>query len=182
MTDEILFFDNDCISAFLWINNTSIITKLYGGKIAIPTQVYAELSACRGVAVVLKERIDKMLANNEAVCVDMLTDSNEYAIFSKLALDPPEGTKVIGRGEAACIALAAERNGVLASNNLSDVKRYIDEYKIKHTTTADILVEAYKKRVITFEEAETIWAEMLSKRRRIGADSFKQYLEYKTSK
>ena len=32
MTDE-LFFDTDCLSAFLWINNTNILQKLYSGRI-----------------------------------------------------------------------------------------------------------------------------------------------------
>lgn len=29
MTDE-LFFDTDCLSAFLWINGTNILHELYG--------------------------------------------------------------------------------------------------------------------------------------------------------
>lgn len=32
MNDE-LFFDTDCLSAFLWINNTNILQKLYIGRI-----------------------------------------------------------------------------------------------------------------------------------------------------
>ena len=32
MTDE-LFFDTDCFSAFLWINNTNLLQKLYSGRI-----------------------------------------------------------------------------------------------------------------------------------------------------
>lgn len=32
MTDE-LFSDIDCLSAFLWINNTNILQTLYSGRI-----------------------------------------------------------------------------------------------------------------------------------------------------
>lgn len=32
MTED-LFFDTDCLSAFLWINNTNILETLYGGRI-----------------------------------------------------------------------------------------------------------------------------------------------------
>lgn len=32
MTDE-LFCDTDCLSAFLWINDTNILHELYGGRI-----------------------------------------------------------------------------------------------------------------------------------------------------
>ena len=43
MTNE-LFFDTDCLSAFLWINDTNILHELYGGKIVLPEPVYQELS------------------------------------------------------------------------------------------------------------------------------------------
>lgn len=42
MTD-IYFFDTDCISAFLWVRNESILAKLYPGRIVLPTQVYDEI-------------------------------------------------------------------------------------------------------------------------------------------
>lgn len=43
MTDD-LFFDTDCLSAFLWINETNILNELYGGRIVLPEPVYQELS------------------------------------------------------------------------------------------------------------------------------------------
>lgn len=43
MTDD-LFFDTDCLSAFLWINDTNILHELYGGRIVLPETVYQELS------------------------------------------------------------------------------------------------------------------------------------------
>lgn len=43
MTND-YFFDTDCLSAFLWINDTNILEVLYGGKIILPDQVYLELS------------------------------------------------------------------------------------------------------------------------------------------
>ena len=177
LTDKTLFFDNDCISAFLWINNTSIVTQLYKGRVAIPGQVYDELRMGRGAAKVLKERIDILVENGDAVIVHMDTGSPEYAIYSSLALAPPAGTRTIGRGEAACIALAKERNGILASNNLRDIKRYIEEYHLEHITTADIIVEAVDKKLITEKDAEDMWREMLARRRRIGANSFHEYLQ-----
>lgn len=41
---EPLFFDTDCISAFLWVDNESILSKLFPGRIIIPKEVYDELS------------------------------------------------------------------------------------------------------------------------------------------
>ncbi len=177
MTEETLFFDTDCISAFLWIDDTSIVTELYANRIAIPIQVYNELADCKGQASVLKERIDAMVQRKQAIIIDMETSSKEYELFSELALIPPEGEMVIGRGEASCIALAKERNGILASNNFRDTQKYIDRYNLKYTTTADIILEAYNKSILTMDEAENMWRSMLEKRRRIGAQSFREYLD-----
>ena len=52
-----LFFDNDCISAFLWVRNESLLVKLYPGRIVIPKPVYDELSY-PGIAH-LKARVEK---------------------------------------------------------------------------------------------------------------------------
>ena len=40
---EKYFFDTDCLSAFLWVREESILARLYSGKIILPAQVYNEL-------------------------------------------------------------------------------------------------------------------------------------------
>ncbi|SDB27409.1 hypothetical protein [Eubacterium oxidoreducens] len=176
MTDNTLFFDTDCISAFLWINDTSIITSLYKHRIAISKQVYNELSQGKGQASVLKERIDIMIKQGDALLIDMEVDSEEYSLYMELAINPPDGEPIIGKGEASCIAFAKEYNGILASNNFKDTLKYIKKYGLKYTTTADIMVEAYSKKLITKEDAENMWQSMLAKRRRLGDVTFKHYL------
>lgn len=42
LTDK-LFFDTDCLSAFLWVRGGSILSQLYPGRIILPAQVYDEL-------------------------------------------------------------------------------------------------------------------------------------------
>lgn len=39
-----LFFDTDCISAFLWVGEEFLLSQLYPTKIIIPQEVYKELS------------------------------------------------------------------------------------------------------------------------------------------
>jgi hypothetical protein len=39
-----LFFDSDCISAFLWVNEQNLLPLLYPGMVVIPKPVYAELA------------------------------------------------------------------------------------------------------------------------------------------
>ena len=55
---ERIFFDTDCLSAFLWVKNENLLVKLYGGKIVLPEQVYRELSHPRTPQ--LKQRTDAL--------------------------------------------------------------------------------------------------------------------------
>ena len=180
---ESLFFDTDCLSAFLWVGNESLLPKLYPGKIVIPKPVYAELD--RTSLSHLKARIDALTAANLVTIQDIPVDSDEYETYYQLTYyqlteNPTPGHKIIGNGEAASIALALHYDGIVASNNLRDISTYISEYSLKHTTTADILVDAFNRGLITEAQGNTIWSKMLAKRRRIGAASFTAYLKMKT--
>lgn len=173
MTDSI-FFDTDCICAFLWVNGESLLEKMFPGKIVIPKEVYNEID--RPTIPHLKNRVDQLIANGSAVVVSMDINSEEYVLYRELTTD--FGTnKVIGSGEAASIALAKKHNGVLGSNNLRDISYYIRKYSLKNVTTGDILVEAFQKGFITEQEGNTIWTNMLKKKRKIGANSFTEFLQ-----
>ena len=172
MTDS-LFFDTDCICAFLWINEESLLEKMYSGKIVIPKEVYNEID--RPTIPHLKARIDQLIANGSAIVMSMDINSEEYSLYRELTTF--SRNKLIGSGEAASISLAKKHNGVLGSNNLRDVGYYVNKYSLKHVTTGDILVEAFQKGLITEQEGNTIWANMLKKKRKIGANSFTEFLQ-----
>ena len=174
MTDP-LFFDTDCLSAFLWINNQSLLAQLYPGRIVIPSEVYAELS--RPSIPHLKMRVDSMIRSNVAQIESIQTGSAEYTLYRKLVSKPDPGHMSIGKGEAAAIALAKEQGGVLASNNLKDISVYVFEYGLRHKTTGDILKEALDKGLITEDEGNQLWQDMINKRRKLGYSSFSDYLK-----
>jgi len=170
-----LFFDSDCISAFLWVNEQNLLTMLYPGKIVIPKPAYDELSY--PTTPHLKQRIDHLINNKLARLAFINVGSETYALYHKLTTSPDQGYKIIGPGEAASIALAKTYNGIVASNNLNDISFYISKFNLKHITTGGILIEALKKGLITEEDGNTIWASMLGKRRRLGAESFSEYIK-----
>ena len=62
MTDD-LFFDTDCLCAFLWINDTNILHELYGGRIVLPEPVYQELS--NPCIPHIGQRTDLLLVDNK---------------------------------------------------------------------------------------------------------------------
>ena len=173
LTDSI-FFDTDCICAFLWINRESFPEKKFPGKIVIPQEVYKEID--RPTIPHLKTRIDQIISNGSAVIMSMDISSEEYALYREL-ITYNGRNKVIGSVEVASISLAKKHNGVLGSNNLRDVSYYINKYSLKHITTGDILVESFQKGLITEQEGNTIWASMLNKKRKIGANSFTEFLK-----
>ena len=173
MSDSV-FFDNDCLSAFLWVSAEHILSSLYSGSIIVPQQVYDELS--NPYTPQLKARFDMLILNGDAVIESMLSDSAEFKHYLKLTSAPDEGHIIIGKGEAAVIALASVSGGVVASNNLKDVATYVSELGLRHITTGDILIKALEQALITESDGNSIWSSMLAKRRRIGAASFSDYL------
>ena len=169
-----VFFDTDGVSAFLWVNEESLLCKLYPGRIVIPVPVYIELS--NPCIRHLKRRIDLLVNNNLATLRKLDVGTNEYSLYREMTISPRKGHAIIGNGEAAAIALAVQCGGIVASNNLRDVKSYVAEYDLRLFTTGDILKEALKRGIIDENAGNGIWSQMLSKKRKLGYGSFSQFL------
>ncbi len=122
MTDK-LFFDTDCISSFLWVKEENILFKLYPSRIVLPKQVFNELSIPSIPYIRLK--VNELCLNGEVSTKEILANTEEYRLYHELVVSPPKGEKIIGKGEAAAIALAKTHNGIIASNNLKYISKYI---------------------------------------------------------
>ena len=174
---ESLFFDTDCISAFLWVDNESILSKLFPGRIVIPKEVYDELSHPSVNRVKgLKAQVDLMLQAGDATIENITVGTATYELYRKLTTHPDPGNKIIGRGEAASISLAKEKQGIIASNNLRDIAVYVKEYGLSHITTGDIMKMALDAGYINESQGNTIWANMIARKRKLGYASFSDYL------
>lgn len=162
MTDAI-FFDTDCICAFLWVNNESLLEKMYPDKIIIPKEVYDEID--KPAISHLKARIDRLIKNGSAKVMSMDIGTEEYSLYRNLTTFSGNN-KVIGSGEAASISLAKKYNGILGSNNIRDVAYYVNEFSLRHITTGDLLIEAFKRELITEQQGNQIWADMNKKKKK----------------
>ncbi len=171
MTEK-YFFDTDCLSAFLWVREESILAKLYAGRIVLPTQAYNELQRVPH----LQARVDILKSNGDLFVESMEVGSVEYTDYLQMTTSPETGMRIIGRGEAAGIAMAKQRDGILASNNLRDILPYVEKCGISHITTGDILIEAMDAGIITEAEGNTIWSDMIRKRRMLPTATFSDYL------
>lgn len=171
---DIIFFDTDCISAFLWVDKESIIEELYSGRIVIPRSVYSELSNPR--VSWMKEKIDNMIDSGSVRIEDIYVGSDEFELYQQLTSVNNPIERAVGRREAAALCLAKKYDAIIASNNLRDISFYVEEYNLTHITTGDILVTAYNSGLIDEDKGNEIWGRMLAKRRKVGADSFSEYL------
>lgn len=174
-----MFIDTDCISAFLWVGNESLLAQLYPGRVVMPKPVYDEID--KPNLSWMKDKIDSMIKAGTLTVVELTAGTEEFELYYKMTENPEEGQKIIGEGEASSLALAKSKNGIVASNNFKDIMSYINEYSLEYTTTADILVDAYKRGIIDENQGNAIWAKMLRKRRKLGATSFSDYLATKHS-
>jgi predicted nucleic acid-binding protein len=169
-----LFFDTDCISAFLWVKEENILFNLYPRRIVLPKEVFIELS--NPSIPHIKRRVNELCVNGDVMTQNILTNTDEYRMYYELAVSPPKGEKRIGKGEAAAVALAKVYGGILASNNLRDISTYVKRFELEHITTGDILVSALTAGYIDEDLGNQIWSSMLMKRRSLPAISFSDYL------
>lgn len=152
MTDKIIFFDTDCISAFLWSNSEYLLVECFGNNMILPRQVYEELSK----VINLKEKIDIMISNNILKIEEIETDTTEIEFYNKLTIFNDVNLPAIGKGEAAAIVLAIKYNGKLASNNYRDVVYYVQLYSLDHISTASILKQCFDNKTIDLNKANKI--------------------------
>jgi len=171
---EQIFFDTDCISSFLWVERTDIILELYDQRIILPEQVVDELSNPR--VSHLSSKVEQLLSQNEIEMAEIIVGTEESRLYYMLTRNPKSGQKPIGKGEASAIALSKVRKGILASNNLKDIQYYIGLFKLKNLTTPKILHAALIENLIDVSEGNSIWQQMINRRRKLPAATFTDYL------
>ena len=98
--------------------------------------------------IIIINNFEKMKESGNVFIDEIEYGTEECKLYTYLTQSSANNKK-IGDGEAAAIALVKCNNGVLASNNMRDISYYIDEYGLKHTTTADILIEALEEGIIS---------------------------------
>lgn len=166
-TEAPLILDADFISSFAWVNRLDVLEGLYSKRMVILEEVLAELSRVPHLAA----KVELSVRNGHIKGVSMFADSPEALQLGKLL-----ETGKYGSGEAACMAYLTQHDGILASNNLSDVKAFCIQNNKSLLTTADIMHKAHKAGLISLDEADRIWGDMISKKRKLPAASFSEYI------
>lgn len=170
-----VFYDTDCLECFLFVDAGHILEELFS-KIIIPEQVYSEIMAENTPAIVKKNF--KNLKNRFVEIKEISFLSQEYTTYNliKKGLWSKTG-KICGSGESAAIILAHLNNGLVASNNLSDVEEYIESLDIELITSSMILSKAVERDIISKENADDLWKGMINKGIKLPKESFSDYFD-----
>ena len=174
MVDKPIFYDSDVLICFLAINRGSVLKNIFS-KVIIPEPVYNEL-------------INMAIYQNIGQNLNFLINDG-FVEIGELDFSSPEGNtynlirrgfwtdgNMIGRGESAAMALAIENNGIVASNNLSDVLEICEDYEIPIITTSMILAFCFELSLMVKDDIEDIWKEILTNTKQImPAQTFIEY-------
>ena len=171
-----LFFDTDCFSSFLWVNQEQLLLRLYPGRIVIPNEVSVELS--NPCIPHIKKKMNHMSSLGQLQKKQLFNESEESRLFYDMTINPDKNVVPIGKGEAAALALAKVYKGLVASNNVKDIRYYVEKWHLDYITSAEILVEAKCMSLIDESEGNKIWLDMLAKKRSLPANSFTEYIEH----
>ena len=170
-----VFCDSDFLSAFLSVEQLSIPLLLYKNSIVIPQIVVDELlkSGNEGYRETLQKVRNMNMVRVEDICVDQ----DAADLYIKFTDNPDAGMKAVGRGEAAVMAMAINKGGVVASNNLKDVLPYIKTYGLDHITTGIVIHKAVLENKITKADADDIWRKMILRNCKLGAETYDEYVK-----
>ena len=170
-----VFYDADCLECFLFVDATYILEELFS-KIIIPEQVYNEIMDENTPSLV--KRNFKKLKEGFVEIQEMPFGSSQYLAYKSIEKGFWSKTgQICGSGESAAMALAHLNNGIIASNNLSDVEEYIESLDIELITSSMILTKALEKEIISEDTASSLYLAMIERGIKLPQDSFWEYFD-----
>ena len=167
LTEPPLILDTDLLSSYAWVKRLDILERLYSGQMIILDEVMEELYRVSHLAA----SVQSCISNGSIRTLSLNAASPEaldLAIYSE--------TGIYGRGESACMAYLNHNPGTMGSNNLADIKRFCLDNDKQLVTTGDTLYQALNSKLITLDEGNRIWSQMLDKKRKLPTSSFSEFI------
>ena len=158
--------DTSFLVNFLTLDRMDILRGLQAYVFYVPNHVVAEVEYAEQ-----QERLSAALAEGTVTELE-ITDPGEIALYDELR-------RFLGDGEAACLAVAATRRWVIATDEKRRLRREIferlgEEYLLN---TPGAIVAALRAGILTVPEAETIRGELARHRFVMaGVPSFEELL------
>ncbi len=166
LSEPPLVVDTDFLSSFAWVNRLDILESLFSAQMLILEEVQIEIAKVPH----LSAQVDICIENKTIIPTTMSADSPEAIELARYL-----GEGKYGRGESACMAYLSHNEGTMGSNNLADVGKYCLDNSKQILCTGHCLRYAIESKVVRFEECESLWQRMLSKRRKLPTATFQEY-------
>ena len=162
-----ILLDADVIIHFIKGGQTGIINQIFDNDLFLIDIVFKEVF--KGV---LRTNVENMIRfgiikelNFDNVSIDIKKE------YFKLMKDR-------GKGESAVMAYCRFHKDVIASCNISDIKKYCQKYNITYITTMDFISEAFRKRILTEDECDEFIRAVKMKGSKLikGIDRIRDYI------
>jgi predicted nucleic acid-binding protein len=141
-----------------------VIVKISEFLFHVPQEVVDEVTVGRQ-----RQLLDEMLASGDLKKTEV-HDVSELARFAEYSLR-------FGRGESACLAIAACRGWVFATDESKDkrLKKEIEASKVRFINTPGLILKAIQNGVLSISEADAIKAELEKNRFKMDFGSFQEF-------
>lgn len=158
--------DSSVLINFLRVDRLDLLATLPGYEFVVPEQVVLEITYPEQ-APVLEKALERGLLRKE-----ISTAPDEIARYA-------EFKRVMGRGEAACLAIAATRGWSVAADEGGRFRRLATERlgRGRILNTPGILVLSIRAGHLTIEEADELKARLERQRFKMAFPSFRDVLD-----
>jgi predicted nucleic acid-binding protein len=141
-----VLLDNTILTNFALVKRAELVTRLWRTAACTTAAVVAEYAV--GVA-------EGLLPADAWTDLPVVELTDEEEAFAE-RLSPR-----LGAGERTCLAVAHQRQGLFASDDL-DARRAADQHRIPRTGSIGILVSCVRRGLLSRDEAESLLGEMIA--------------------
>lgn len=159
---KVVVTDANVLINLMHVQRLYLCTCLPGFEFVVPDQVREEIQTPS-----MRRDLDRAIETGELATTE-LRGLEQLELFLEL-------TKVLGRGESACLALAIRQGWLVASDEKRRFRREVEKHigLERLLGTADIYRTALRAGVLTLEEAEADKVHLAHRRFRMDA-SFRE--------
>ncbi|MGE4096292.1 MAG: hypothetical protein AB7G75_36290 [Candidatus Binatia bacterium] len=162
----VIVTDANILINFMHAERFALLSKLTSFEFVIPVEVVAEITD-----PAQREQLEAALTRGELRTI-ILEDIAEITIYAELR-------RLMGKGEAACLALAEVRGWIVASDEKRrfrrEVRARLGEGRL--VTTAGLFVLAIRAGLLSVEEADQAKAVLERHRFRMKFRSFRELVD-----
>jgi predicted nucleic acid-binding protein len=148
---------------FAIVGRVDLIVQISGFSFHVPQEVVDEVTIAAQ-----RQILDQVLATGDL----KKTEVHEVSELARFA----EYSQRFGRGESACLAIAACRGWVFATDESKDkrLKKEIEASKVRIVNTPGLLLKAIQNGVLSVNEADAVKAELEKNRFKMDFGSFQE--------